>query len=134
MVVEGCLSCLTVLAFVFVVVYLYFAITGRCRAIEAEAKEDKRYSAQANWENQIKVLTVRIGEVSTENDRLNKVCRTWIETANTYKLELDKKNKELEEWIKQSDDYKNQVKEKEIAYMDLKKEFDKLQTKNGKTS
>lgn len=123
-----------ILVTIFVFSNLYFAITGRRRAIEAEAKEDERYSAQADWEDQIKVLTVRMGEVSTENDRLNKVCRTWIETANTYKLELDKKNKELEEWMKQSEEYKNQVKEKEIAYMDLKKEFDKLQTKNGETS
>ena len=131
MVVEGCLSCLTVLAFIFVVAYVYFAITGRCRAIAAEAKDDERYVNQANWEDQIKVLTVRIGEITTENQRLNGVVREWMNLANTYKVETDKFNKSLEEWQKQSEDYKNQVKEKEIAYMDLKKEFDKLQTKNG---
>jgi len=134
MVVEGCLICLTVLAFIFVVSYVYFAITGRCRAIEAEAKEDERYLNQANWDDQIKVLTVRIGEITSENQRLNGVVREWMNIANTYKVENDKLNKSLEEWQKQSEDYKNQVKEKEITYMDLKKEFDKLQTKNGETN
>lgn len=134
MVVEGCLICLTVLAFIFVVAYVYFAITGRCRSIAAEAKDDERYLNQANWEDQIKVLTVRIGEITTENQRLNNVVREWMNVANTYKVETDKLNKSLEEWMKQSEEYKNQVKEKEIAYMDLKKEFDKLQTKSGKTN
>lgn len=120
MIVEGCLSCLSVLAFIFVVAYLYFAITGRCRAIEAEAKDDERYASQQDWENQIKVLTVRIGEITTENDRLNKVCRSWMETANSYKLQLDTKTKE-------ADEYKESAKKAESKYLKTKKELDNLQ-------
>ena len=120
MIVEGCLSCLSVLAFIFVVAYLYFAITGRCRAIEAEAKDDERYASQQDWENQIKVLTVRIGEITTENDRLNKVCRSWMETANSYKLQLDTKTKE-------ADEYKESAKKAESKYLKTKKELDSLQ-------
>ena len=120
MIVEGCLSCLSVLAFIFVVAYLYFAITGRCRAIEAEAKDDERYASQQDWENQIKVLTIRIGEITTENDRLNKVCRSWMETANSYKLQLDTKTKE-------ADEYKESAKKAESKYLKTKKELDSLQ-------
>ena len=120
MIIEGCLSCLSVLAFIFVVAYLYFAITGRCRAIEAEAKDDERYASQQDWENQIKVLTVRIGEITTENDRLNKVCRSWMETANSYKLQLDTKTKE-------ADEYKESAKKAESKYLKTKKELDSLQ-------
>jgi len=120
MIVEGCLSCLSLLAFIFVVAYLYFAITGRCRAIEAEAKDDERYASQQDWENQIKVLTVRIGEITTENDRLNKVCRSWMETANSYKLQLDTKTKE-------ADEYKESAKKAESKYLKTKKELDNLQ-------
>ena len=120
MIVEGCLSCLSLLAFIFVVAYLYFAITGRCRAIEAEAKDDERYASQQDQENQIKVLTVRIGEITTENDRLNKVCRSWMETANSYKLQLDTKTKE-------ADEYKESAKKAESKYLKTKKELDNLQ-------
>ena len=88
-----------------VILSLYFAISDRIMTIKTEEKNDKMYSTQADWENQIKVLTVRISEITTENDRLNKVCKTWIEKANTYKLELDKKNKELEELMKQSEEH-----------------------------
>ena len=95
-----------ILVTICVISSLYFAISDRIMTIKTEEKNDKRYSTQADWENQIKVLTVRIDEITTENDRLNKVCRTWIEKANTYKLELDKKNKELEELIKQSQEHK----------------------------
>ena len=95
-----------ILVTICVISSLYFAISDRIMTIKTEEKNDKRYSTQADWENQIKVLTVRIDEITTENDRLNKVCRTWIEKANTYKLELDKKNKELEELIKQSEEHK----------------------------
>lgn len=124
MVVEGCLSCLTVLAFIFVVAYVYFAITGRCRAIAAEAKDDERYVNQANWEDQIKVLTVRIGEITTENQRLNGVVREWMNLANTYKVETDKLNKSLEEWQKQSEEYK-------AKYLEVDSELKKFTNAQG---
>ena len=119
MIVEGCLSCLTVLAFIFVVAYVYFAITGRCRSIAAEAKEDERYLTQSNWEDQIKVLTVRIGEITTENQRLNGVVREWMNVAQNYKIESDKLNKSLEEWQKQSEEYK-------AKYLEADSELKKL--------
>jgi len=124
MIVEGCLTCLTILAFIFVVAYLYFAVTGRDRAIKAEEKDDERYVAQAQWEDQIKVLTVRIGEITTENQRLNGVVREWMNVANTYKIETDKLNKSLEEWQKQSEEYK-------AKYLEADKELKKFTTAKG---
>ena len=95
-----------ILVAIFVFSSLYFAISGRIRTIASEEKNDERYFNQANWDDQIKVLTVRIGEICTENQRLNNVVREWMNVANTYKVENDKLNKSLEEWQKQTEEYK----------------------------
>ena len=113
-----------ILVAIFVFSSLYFAISGRIRTITAEAKDDERYLNQANWEDQIKVLTVRIGEISTENQRLNGVIREWMNIAQNYKIENDKLNKSLEEWQKQSEEYK-------AKYLEVDSELKKFTTAQG---
>ena len=120
-----------ILVAIFVFSSLYFAITGRNRAIKAEAKDDERFAAQNSLDEQIKVLTVRLGEITTENDRLNKVCRSWMEIANSYKLQLDTKNKEVEDWMKQSEEYKENAKKAESKCFEIQQELNKLQIKAG---
>lgn len=124
MILEGCLTCLTVLAFIFVIAYLYFAVTGRNRAIKAEVKDDERFAAQNALDEQIKVLTIRIGEITTENQRLNGVVREWMNVAQNYKIENDKLNKSLEEWQKQSEEYK-------AKYIEVDSELKKFTTAQG---
>ena len=113
-----------ILVTIFVFSSLYFAISNRIRTIKTEAKEDERYLNQANWEDQIKVLTVRLGEITTENQRLNGVVREWMNVANTYKVENDKLNKSLEEWQKQSEEYK-------AKYLEVDSELKKFTTAHG---
>jgi predicted nucleic acid-binding Zn-ribbon protein len=113
-----------ILVTIFVGSSLYFAITGRIRTIAAEAKDDERYINQTQWEDQIKVLTVRMGEITSENQRLNGVVREWMNAANTYKIEIDKLNKSLEEWQKQSEEYK-------AKYFEVDKELKKFTTAKG---
>ena len=62
------------------------------------------------FEDQIKVLTQRIGAITAENDRLNGVVRSWMAQANDYKIRLDAALKEKEEWEKEANDLQEQLK------------------------
>jgi len=84
------------LALVYVVSSLYFAISGRVLARKKEKKDDERYENQHNIEDQITVLTQRLGAVLAENERLNGVVRSWMAQANDYKIRLDAALKEKE--------------------------------------
>lgn len=101
-----------ILAIVYVVSSLYFTISGRILARKHEKKEDKRYEEQHNVEEQIAVLTQRLGAITTENDRLNGVVRSWMAAANDYKQQLDTALKEKEEWQKEANDLQEQLKKK----------------------
>ena len=103
---------IVILAAVYVVSSLYFAISGRILVKRKERKEDERYETQSSYEEQLKVLTTRVGEVVTENDRLNGVIRSWIATAQDYKNQLDETMKEKEEWEKEVNDLQEQLKKK----------------------
>lgn len=63
---------------------LYFGITGRIlnHKIRRENRQDreedlKRADKSLEWEEQLKVLTTRMGEITTENTRLVNVNRDW---------------------------------------------------------
>lgn len=88
---------------VYVVSSLYFSISGRILARKREKKEDERCEKQLDFEDQIKVLTQRIGAITAENDRLNAVVRSWMAQANDYKIRLDNALKEKEEWQKEAE-------------------------------
>lgn len=98
------------LAFVYVVSSLYFSISGRILARKREKKEDERCEKQLDFEDQIKVLTQRLGAITAENDRLNAVVRSWMAQANDYKIRLDTALKEKEEWEKEANDLQEQLK------------------------
>ena len=91
------------LAFVYVVSFLYFSISGMIHNKKRENKDDERYVEQHTIETQINVLTQRLGAITTENDRLNSVIRSWMAQANDYKVRLDTALKEKEEWQKEAE-------------------------------
>ena len=97
---------------VYVLSSLYFAITGRILTKKKEQKEDERYEQQHTVEEQIGVLTQRIGAITAENDRLNGLVRSWMAQANDYKVRLESALKEKEEWEKEANDLQEQLKKK----------------------
>lgn len=97
---------------VYVLSSLYFAITGRILTKKKEQKEDERYEQQHIVEEQIGVLTQRIGAITADNDRLNGLVRSWMTQANDYKVRLESALKEKEEWEKEANDLQEQLKKK----------------------
>ena len=91
------------LAIVYVLSFLYFSISGRILNQKQAEKDEERFQAQTQIDDQIKVLTNRLGEIATENDRLNGVIRSWVAQANDYKRQLDEALKEKEEWQKEAE-------------------------------
>ena len=82
---------------VYVLSSLYFAITGRILAIK-ERKEDRETTRiQLDFENQIKVLTDRLGQVASENHNLNMSLREWQVAYSQLKKENDELKKKFEE-------------------------------------
>lgn len=51
----------------------------------------------ADYDSQIKVLTTRIGEVSTENVRVNTELRNWIDNYNRVTVAYNDMQKERDE-------------------------------------
>lgn len=98
------------LALVYVVSFLYFSISGRILNKKRENKDDERYEKQHAIDEQITVLTQRLGAITAENDRLNGLVRTWMVQANDYKIRLDAALKEKEDWQKESNDLQEQLK------------------------
>lgn len=88
---------LLILVFVYIVNSMYFAISGRILSNKDRKTEAEYAAAQFQWEDQVKVLTTRIGEVSSENHRLNNVIREWMTACDNYKIENEKLKKELNE-------------------------------------
>lgn len=80
---------------VYVLSSLYFTITGRILAIKDRKEDLERRNKDEEYENQLNVLTKRVGEVGTENHNLNMNLREW-----------------------------------QVAYSQLKKEYEELKNKN----
>jgi len=100
------------LAFVYVIFFLYFSISGRILNRKDRKRDEERYEEQHSIDEQIKVLTQRLGAITAENDRLNGVVRSWMAQANDYKIRLDSALKEKEEWEKEANDLQEQLKKK----------------------
>ena len=82
---------------------LYFAITGRIqnnrmkKQRDIERKEDlERADKSLQWEEQLKVLTKRLGEISTENQRLADTNRHWQTAYSETYRELQEYKKKYE--------------------------------------
>lgn len=71
---------------VYVLSSLYFAITGRILAIK-----DRKY------EDQLNILTKRVGEIATENHNLNMNLREWQAAYSQLKKENEELKKKFEE-------------------------------------
>ena len=82
---------------------LYFAITGRIqnnrmkKQRENERKEDlERADKSLQWEEQLKVLTNRMGQLATENQRLADTNRQWQAAYSEIYRELQEYKKKYE--------------------------------------
>ena len=109
---------IVILAFIYVSAAIFLGIRGIIVG-------DKRYLESKNWEDQIRVLTVRIGEVSTQNNNLANDLRSWKEAYVALQLEAEK-------YKASADEYKNKAKESDAKYLDLKRDFEKLTTMERK--
>lgn len=87
---------IVVVAIIFTVQELYFSITGRILANKRRKIDDERYKEQTDFKAQVDILTKRLGEVMTENARINDTARSWIAQANDLKRQLDTTLKEKE--------------------------------------
>ncbi len=81
---------------VYVLTNLYFAISGRILAIKDRKEDLERRNKDEEYENQLNLLTKRVGEVATENHNLNISLREWQVAYSQLK-------KEKEEWQKEAE-------------------------------
>lgn len=82
---------------VYVLSSLYFAITGRILAIKNRNEDLERRNKDEEYENQLSILTKRVGEVGTENHNLNMNLREYQVAYAQLKKENDELKKKLEE-------------------------------------
>ena len=88
---------LVVLLGVYVLSNLYFAISGRILAIKDRKEDLERRNKDEEYENQLSILTKRVGEVGTENHNLNMNLREYQVAYAQVKKENDELKKKLEE-------------------------------------
>ena len=88
---------------VYVLSSLYIAITGRIqnnrmkKQRNIERKEDlERADKSLQWEEQLKVLTNRMGQLATENQRLADTNRQWQAAYSEIYRELQEYKKKYE--------------------------------------
>lgn len=82
---------------VYVLSSLYFTISGRILAIKDRKEDLERRNKDAEYENQLNILTKRVGEVGTENHDLTMNLREWQAAYSLLKKENDELKKKLEE-------------------------------------
>ena len=82
---------------VYVLSSLYFTISGRILAIKDRKEDLERRNKDEEYENQLNILTKRVGEVGTENHNLNMNLREWQAAYSQLKKENDELKKKLEE-------------------------------------
>ena len=67
---------------VYVLAYLIFVITGRINARKERKEDIARADKSLEWEEQLRVLTKRMGEISTEYHNCLEDNRRWKEAYN----------------------------------------------------
>ena len=82
---------------VYVLSSLYFTISGRILAIKDRKEDLERRNKDAEYENQLNILTKRVGEVGTENHNLTMNLREWQAAYCQLKKENDELKKKFEE-------------------------------------
>lgn len=82
---------------VYVLSSLYFTISGRILAIKDRKEDLERRNKDAEYENQLNILTKRVGEVGTENHNLTMNLREYQTAYYQLKKENDELKKKFEE-------------------------------------
>lgn len=100
MISNSCLLILTVLAFIYVVSFIYFELNARNisekrynESIKRDNENRKLNEKQADWENEVRALSLKIFELQNN-------VKEWQDAYNVVKTELDSykiSNKENEE-------------------------------------
>ena len=75
---------------------LYFAITGRILNKKSRKEDMELADKSLQWEEQLKVLTKRLGEISTENQRLVDANRQWQAAYSEVCCELQEYKKKYD--------------------------------------
>ena len=82
---------------VYVLSSLYFAISGRILTIKDRKEDLERRNKDEEYENQLNILTKRVGEIATENHNLNMNLREWQAAYSQLKKENEELKKKFEE-------------------------------------
>ena len=82
---------------VYVLSNLYFSISGRILAIKGRKEDLERRNKDEEYENQLKILAKRVGEVGTENHDLNMNLKEYQTAYYQLKTENEQLKKKLEE-------------------------------------
>ena len=87
---------LVVLLGVYVLSNLYFTISGRILAIKGRKEDLERRNKDEEYENQLNILTKRVGEVATENHNLTMNLQEYQVAYAQVKAENEELKKKLE--------------------------------------
>lgn len=87
---------LVVLLGVYVLSNLYFAISGRILAIKDRKEDLERRNKDEEYENQLNILTKRVGEVVTENHNLTMNLQEYQVAYAQVKKENEELKKKFE--------------------------------------
>ena len=82
---------------VYVLSNLYFSISGRILAIKDRKEDLERRNKDEEYENQLNILTKRVGEVATENHNLTMNLQEYQTAYYQLKRENEELKKKLEE-------------------------------------
>ena len=86
---------LVVLLGVYVLSNLYFTISGRILAIKGRKEDLERRNRDEEYENQLNILTKRVGEVATENHNLTMNLQEYQTAYYQLKTENEELKKKL---------------------------------------
>ena len=75
---------------------LYFTITGRILNKKSRKEDMELADKSLQWEEQLKVLTNRMGQLATENQRLADTNRQWQAAYSDIYCELQEYKKKYE--------------------------------------
>ena len=87
---------LVVLLGVYVLSNLYFTISGRILAIKGRKEDLERRNRDEEYENQLNILTKRVGEVATEYHNLTMNLQEYQTAYYQLKTENEELKKKLE--------------------------------------
>ena len=80
---------------VYVLSSLYFAISGRIKKKKGRKEDLERRDKDEEYENQLKILAKRVGEVGTENHDLNMNLKEYQTAYYQLKTENEELKKKL---------------------------------------